>query len=59
MATVINDLTIEPKAAPAADDANKAGGKDSGGGKSGPELERELGKLKRREHDRSLRMWAH
>jgi hypothetical protein len=58
MATVINDLTIEPKAAPPAA-AAKAGGNGGGGGKSGPELERELDKLKRREHDRSLRMWTH
>jgi hypothetical protein len=57
MATVINDLTIEPKAAAPAADANKAGG-NGGGAKSGPELERELDKVRRREHDRALRMWA-
>jgi hypothetical protein len=56
MATVINDLTIEPKSAPAPDEAKASAG---GGGKSGPELERELDKIKRRAHDRALRTWAH
>ena len=58
MATVINDLTIEPKAAPPAADANKPAA-SGGGAKSGPELERELAKVHRREHDRMLRMWVH
>jgi hypothetical protein len=57
MATVINDLTIEPKSAPAPDEAKASAG--GGGGKSGPELERELDKIKRRAHDRALRTWAH
>ena len=58
MPTVINDLTIEPKAAtPAADAAKPAG--NGGGAKSGPELERELDKVRRREHDRALRTWAY
>ncbi|MEO8380049.1 MAG: hypothetical protein ABI779_10340 [Acidobacteriota bacterium] len=58
MATVINDLTIEPKAAPPKE-AEAAGQGAGGGGKSGPELERELEKLQRRAHDRKLRLWAH
>jgi hypothetical protein len=59
MPTVIGDLTVEPKATPPAADAAggaKAGG---GGGAKGPELERELDKVHRREHDRVLRTWAH
>ena len=57
MATVINDLTIEPKATPPKDDA--AAPKEGGGAKSGPELERELMKVHRRHHDRALRMWTY
>ncbi|MBV8519269.1 MAG: hypothetical protein JO197_17880 [Acidobacteria bacterium] len=63
MTTVINDLTIEPKAVPPAADASGAGGdaKGSGGGaaKSGPELERELEKVSRRRHERMLRLSAY
>jgi hypothetical protein len=57
MATVINDLTIEPKAAPPKD--ADAAPKEGGGAKSGPELERELTKVHRRQHDRALRMWTY
>jgi hypothetical protein len=58
MATVINDLTIEPKTASAAADAVRDA--NAGGGrKAGPELERELDKVRCREHDRALRTWAH
>ena len=57
MPTVINDLQIEPKAAPPV--TEEAGGKKEGGGKSGPELEREMERMHRREHDRALRLWAH
>jgi hypothetical protein len=57
MPTVINDLTVEPKGdQPKADAKSDAGG---GGAKGGPELERELAKAQRRQHDRVLRMWAH
>ena len=58
MATVINDLTIEPKpaaAAPAPDPAKAA----SGAGTAGPELDRELEKAHRRDRERALRLWAH
>jgi hypothetical protein len=58
MTTVINDIAIEPKAAAPAKEAAPAGEK-SGGGKSGPELERELDKVHRRDHERALRAWAH
>jgi hypothetical protein len=58
MPTVINDMTIEPKAA--APKEGEAGAKAAGGGaKGGPELERELDKLHRRDHERALRNWAH
>jgi hypothetical protein len=64
MTTVINELTIEPKAVPPAADAAAAGGGDAksgggGGAKAGPELEREVEKVSRREHERALRLWAH
>ena len=59
MATVINDLTIEPKAAPPKESEGGAKAAGGGGAKSGPELERELDKVRRREHDRALRIWAH
>ena len=58
MATVlVNDLTIEPKvpapraAAPAQDQAAAP--------KSGPELEREIAAMHRRDLERALRAWAY
>lgn len=57
MATVVNDLTIEPKAPPPAEGAG--GGAQPGGSKAGPEMEREVEKLRRREHERKWRLWAH
>ena len=61
MPTVIGDLTLEPKATPpAADAAGGAKAAGAGGGAAkGPELERELDKVHRRQHDRALRTWAH
>jgi hypothetical protein len=60
MPTVIGDLTVEPKAAPApADGAGGAKAAGGGGGAKGPELERELDKLHRRQRDRALRNWAY
>jgi hypothetical protein len=60
MPTVIGDLTLEPKATPPAADAAAGGAKASGGGAAkGPELERELDKIDRRQHERALRTWAH
>ena len=56
MPTVINDMTIEPKAAPP---PKEAAAKQEGGAKSGPEMEREMAKVCRRDHERELRMWAH
>jgi hypothetical protein len=61
MATVVvNDLTLEPKAAPppeSAPGAQKSAG--GGGAKSGPELEREIHVMHKRAHERALRLWAH
>ena len=61
MATVVvNEMTLEPKAAPPPETAPGAQ-KDSssGGAKSGPELERQIGAMSRRMHERALRLWAH
>jgi hypothetical protein len=58
MPTVINDVTLEPPAASPSQvqpvGAEKSGA--GGGAKSGPELERELSKIHRREHERALRL---
>jgi hypothetical protein len=58
MATVINDLTLEPKASPPAEEA-KGGSGGSPGGPAGPELERQVQQIERRHHDRTLRLWAY
>ena len=58
MPTVINDLTIEPKASPPADETKSSSGGPQGG-PSGPELERQVQKIERRHHDRTLRLWAY
>jgi hypothetical protein len=54
MPTVINDMTVEPKASPP---PAKEGKQQEA--KSGPEMEREIEKVHRRNHERELRMWAH
>jgi hypothetical protein len=60
MPTVINDVMLEPQSAPPASQAQAAGPEKNGGGaKGGPELERELTKVHRREHERALRLRAY
>ena len=58
MATVINDMSIEPKANPPEESAPAAAQKSTAG-KSGPELERTIDDVRRREHERTVRLWAH
>jgi hypothetical protein len=58
MATVINDMSIEPRANPPEESAPAATQK-SAAGKSGPELERTIDDVRRREHERTFRLWAH
>jgi hypothetical protein len=58
MATVINDLTLEPKAAPPSDEAKSSAG-GSKGGPEGPELERQVQRIERRDRDRTLRLWTY
>ncbi|HEX6463779.1 MAG TPA: hypothetical protein VFZ98_04980 [Vicinamibacterales bacterium] len=58
MATVINDLTLEPKASPPADET-KGGSGGSQGGPASPELERQVQQIERRHHDRMLRLWEY
>lgn len=58
MAVVINDLTLEPKASPPAEEAKGASG-GSPGGPAAPELERQVQQIERRRHDRTLRLWAY
>jgi hypothetical protein len=58
MATVsINDLTIEPKAP--APRATTPAEQQAATPKSGPELEREIAAMHRRDHERALRAWAY
>jgi hypothetical protein len=58
MATVINDVTIEPKAAPPGEPGaakNAAGGE---GGKVPPDMQREIEKLARQARERAARLFA-
>ena len=55
MPTVINDLTLEPKASPPAEEAKGSSGGSPG--LAGPELERQVQQIERRHHDRTLRLW--
>jgi hypothetical protein len=59
MPTVINDVMLEPQAAPPAAQKDAAAPGKEGGAKPGPELERELSKVHRRTHERSLRLRAY
>lgn len=59
MATVINDLVLEPKASPPAEDGQSAGGGSQGNAPAGPELERQIAQIDRRQRERGLRLWAH
>ena len=58
MATVINDITLEPKASPPPEEG-KSGGAGSQGGPAGPELERQVQQIEWRHRDRTLRLWAY
>ena len=57
MSVMINDLTIEPKTPEPREKA--AGAAEKKDAKSGPELERELEKIRRRSSERTARLWAH
>lgn len=57
MSVLINDLTIEPKTPEPREQA--AAATEQKGTKSGPELEREFEKIRRRTAERALRLWAH
>jgi hypothetical protein len=59
MPTVINDVTLEPQAAPPATPKEAAAPGKEGGAKPGPELERELSKVHHRTHERALRLRAY
>lgn len=56
MSVMINDLTIEPKTP---EPRVKAAGAEKKDAISGPEMEREFEKLRRRGAERVLRLWAH
>lgn len=59
MATVINEVTIEPKAMPPGDagPAKSAGGGE--GGKLPPDVQREIEKALRQSRERAARLFAH
>jgi len=59
MPTVVNELTIEPKASPPPDQTGKAGGEEPGGKAAAPETERRFDRAALRKRDRALRLWAH
>ena len=58
MPVIVNDLTIEPTVTPPRQATEFPAG-SGGGAKSGPELERAVETLRRREMERALRLWAH
>jgi hypothetical protein len=58
MATIVNDLTLEPKASAPADEAKGSSG-GSQGAPAGPELERQVQQIERRHRERGLRLWAY
>ncbi|HXH38222.1 MAG TPA: hypothetical protein VNN08_06315 [Thermoanaerobaculia bacterium] len=58
--TVINEFTIEPKAAPPSPEQSGGGGAgEKGTAKDSPDTAREIERLLRREHHRHARLWAH
>ena len=56
MATVINDVTIEPKAMPPGEPGAAKGGGE--GGAASPDMQREIEKLAWRERQRAARLFA-
>jgi hypothetical protein len=58
MATIINDMTLEPKASPPSDET-KGSSSGSQSAAPGPELERQVQQIERRRHERGLRLWAY
>jgi hypothetical protein len=57
MSVMITDLTIEPNTPEPREKA--AGAAEKKDAKSGPEMEREFEKLRRRNSERASRLWAH
>jgi hypothetical protein len=57
--TVINEFTIEPKAAPPSPEAAGGGAGEKGPGKDSPDTAREIERVLRREHHRHARLWAY
>jgi hypothetical protein len=59
MATVINEVTIEPKAMPPGDSAAKSAGGSGGDGQIPPDMQREIEKLGRHARERAARLHAY
>ena len=61
MATVINEVTIEPKAMPPGDPAaaKSAAGQGGDGGQVPPDVQREIEKLMRTSRERAARLVAY
>ena len=59
MPTVVNDLILEPKAAPSSEGAAKpsAGGEKAAA--SSPEMERKIEQVVVRNHQRAFRHWTY
>lgn len=58
MATVINDVTIEPKAMPPGEPGAAKGSGGGEGGAASPDMQREIEKLAWRERQRAARLFA-
>ncbi len=59
MPTIVNDMILEPKAAPPpSEGAAKSAGGEKGSGSS-PEVERKIEQTLKRKHERALRLCAY
>jgi hypothetical protein len=60
MATVVNEMILEPKAEPLSPAAGKAGaGGEKSSSASGPEMERKVAEMMAKKHERALRLCAY
>ena len=59
MATVVNEMTIEPKVTPQGQAVPPPAESGDKGEKAGPDLERQIERVTRTKKQRLVRLWAH
>jgi hypothetical protein len=57
--TVVNEMLLEPKAAPPAEEGKGGSAGPGGAAPGGPELERQVVKLLSRQRELALRHWTY